>query len=72
MDTNQILDKAYDNGVKYGQTHELVEAPLSGEWADGLTTNAVLAEVGVDVYDTPELADEVIQEWLNGYDTNWA
>lgn len=69
--TDEQFDKASAHGTEYalqeianGRT-EAQESPLSGEWADGMTTGKIAYNVGYTEPQTPKSDDE-IGEWQNG------
>lgn len=60
-----------DNGIAAGD-REPLEAPFSGEWADGLTGQDVLDAAGIDaVFSKLEHfeQDDILDSWEDGYFT---
>ena len=69
--TSEQFDKASAHGTEYalqeiaGGRTEPRESPLSGEWADDITTSIVARNVGYTEPQTPKSDDE-IGEWQDG------
>lgn len=56
----------FSNGSAKGQ-----EAPLSGEWADGLTSRDVARNVDFEELDNAEAVYELADAWETAYHAQW-
>jgi hypothetical protein len=81
--TQEQFDQAHQHGTEYALQERAngstgpQEAPLSGEWADGLTPRDVARNVGWDPqemipYSEGDAVDELADAWERGYNDAWA
>ena len=64
------LTRAFLLGYRAGEAARaegMVEPDLSGEWADSLTPNALMRELGLDPYEVdPDDSAELCSAWEEG------
>lgn len=79
--TAEQFDKAHQLGTEYalqeraGGATQAQDAPLSGEWADGMTPKTIAGNVGYypsydDMEDGEDLT-ELADAWERGYIDTW-